>query len=113
MTDEARRTKIIATLGPATDAPGVLSAVIEAVCEVLAGGRLSDRKGINRLGGGLSVPALTDKDREDIRLSAKMEVDYLAVSFVRTAQDINDTRALMRMAGGHCGLVAKIERAEA
>ena len=98
---------------------GLLSLAVKAikgtdvVCEVIAGGRLSDRKGINRLGGGLSVPALTDKDREDIRLSAKMNVDYLAVSFVRTAQDINDTRALMRMAGGHCGLVAKVERAEA
>ncbi len=81
--------------------------------EVMIGGTLSDRKGINKLGGGLSVPALTDKDREDIRLAAKMAVDYLAVSFVRSAQDMQDTRALLRMAGCTAALVAKLERAEA
>ncbi len=82
-------------------------------CVVLAGGRLSDRKGINRLGGGLTVAALSEKDRNDIRLAAELGVDFLAVSFVKTAQDIETARDLLRQAGGEAALVAKIERAEA
>ncbi len=85
----------------------------EIVCRVVVGGVLSDRKGINKQGGGLSAPALTDKDREDVKLAAKMEADYLAVSFPRTADDMNQARELLRAAGGKAGLVAKIERAEA
>ena len=85
----------------------------EVGCIVLAGGRLSDRKGINRLGGGLTVAALSDKDRADIRLAAELEADFLAVSFVKTAADIEQARALLREAGGSAALVAKIERAEA
>jgi pyruvate kinase len=80
---------------------------------VLNGGALSDRKGINRMGGGLSVAALTDKDRRDIRLAAQIDADFLAVSFARSAADMNETRGLMRAAGGSAALVAKIERAEA
>ncbi len=83
------------------------------VCRVVVGGVLSDRKGINRQGGGLSAPALTDKDREDIKTAAKMEADYLAVSFPRTAADVNEARELFRAAGGNGAIVAKIERAEA
>jgi pyruvate kinase len=83
------------------------------ICRVVVGGVLSDRKGINRQGGGLSAPALTDKDREDIKTAAKMEADYLAVSFPRTAADVNETRDLFRAAGGNGAIVAKIERAEA
>ena len=82
-------------------------------CNVLVGGRLSDRKGINRHGGGLSVAALSDKDRSDIQLAAELEADFLAVSFVKTADDIEQARALLRAAGGTAALVAKIERAEA
>lgn len=82
-------------------------------CRVSVGGRLSDSKGINRQGGGLSAPALTDKDRQDIRLAAELEVDYLAVSFVRNAEDIHEARRLLCEAGGNAGLVAKIERADA
>src|SRR5690349_8265510 len=82
-------------------------------CSVLAGGRLSDRKGINRLGGGLTVAALSDKDRADIALTAELEADFLAVSFVKTAEDIEQARALLKAAGGTAALVAKIERAEA
>lgn len=82
-------------------------------CRVLAGGRLSDRKGINRLGGGLTVAALSDKDRADIRLAASIGADFLAVSFVKTAADVEQARALLREAGGDAALVAKIERAEA
>ncbi|MGE8049788.1 pyruvate kinase [Pseudomonas monteilii] len=82
------------------------------VCEVLIGGPLSNNKGINRRGGGLSASALTDKDREDIRTAAMMQVDYLAVSFPRDAQDIHLARVLLKEAGGEAGLIAKIERAE-
>lgn len=82
-------------------------------CSVLVGGRLSDRKGINRQGGGLTVAALSDKDRSDIKLAAELEADFLAVSFVKTADDIEQARALLCAAGGTAALVAKIERAEA
>jgi pyruvate kinase len=80
---------------------------------VLVGGELGNNKGINRQGGGLSAGALTDKDREDIHTAAALQVDYLAVSFARDAADMNEARALLREAGGHALLVAKIERAEA
>jgi len=80
---------------------------------VIMGGRLSDNKGLNRLGGGLAVAAITDKDRNDIRLAADMAVDYLAVSFARTAGDVRETRELFRAAGGRGDIVVKVERAEA
>ncbi len=80
---------------------------------VVVGGELSNNKGINRQGGGLSAGALTDKDRADIQLAAKLGVDYLAVSFARDANDMNEARTLLRNAGGAGWLVAKIERAEA
>lgn len=79
---------------------------------VQVGGELSNNKGINRQGGGLSAPSLTDKDRQDIRLAAALGVDYLAVSFPRSAYDIVEARSLVVAAGGKCGIVAKIERAE-
>jgi pyruvate kinase len=82
-------------------------------CKVVIGGELSNNKGINKQGGGLSAPALTDKDREDIRFAAEIEADYLAVSFVQHAEDVQAARALLRAAGGQGGVVAKIERAEA
>lgn len=85
----------------------------EVRCRVVIGGELSDRKGLNKMGGGLSAPALTHKDREDIKLAAKMKADYLAVSFPVTAQDIHEARELIRAAGGHADIVAKIERADA
>lgn len=83
------------------------------ICEVLIGGPLSNNKGINRKGGGLSASALTEKDCEDIKTAASMQVDYLAVSFPRDAADMQYARRLMQEAGGNAGLVAKIERAEA
>ena len=82
------------------------------LCEVLVGGPLSNNKGINRKGGGLSASALTDKDCLDIQTAADMQVDYLAVSFPRDAADIHYARRLLREAGGEAGLIAKIERAE-
>ncbi|MGD8206757.1 MAG: pyruvate kinase [Thiohalocapsa sp.] len=82
-------------------------------CSVQIGGLLADSKGINKRGGGLSAPALTDKDKADIEFAASVEADYLAVSFVRGAEDIHLARQLFRAAGGKGGIVAKIERAEA
>jgi len=82
-------------------------------CIVTQGGTLGDNKGINKQGGGLSAPALTDKDREDVRRAAVLGVDWLAVSFVSCADDLHEARALLRDAGGTALLVAKIERTEA
>jgi pyruvate kinase len=80
---------------------------------VVIGGELSDKKGINKQGGGLSAGALTDKDRTDIRLAAELGVDYMAVSFARDGSDMDEARHLLRKEGGHGFLVAKIERSEA
>ena len=85
----------------------------ELHCVVLTGGPLSDHKGINRRGGGLTAPALTAKDKADIKLAAEMELDYLAVSFPRDAADMELARRLRDEAGCSAWLVAKIERAEA
>jgi len=83
------------------------------ICNVTVGGELGNQKGINRHGGGLSAPALTDKDRVDIIHAAEAQVDWVAVSFVRSADDIQEARKLLRKAGGQGHIVAKIERAEA
>ena len=82
-------------------------------CRVIIGGQLSDNKGINRRGGGLTAPALTEKDKIDIRLAAELDLDYLAVSFPRDAADMNLARRLCAEANCQAWLVAKIERAEA
>ncbi len=82
-------------------------------CGVVVGGILSNCKGINRQGGGLSANALTHKDRVDIATAAAMQVDYMAVSFPRSAEDIHEARQLLQTAGGKAGIIAKIERAEA
>ncbi len=84
----------------------------EIITRVSTGGVLSNNKGINRLGGGLSAAAITEKDREDIRTAAEISADYVAVSFPRNAADIHEARELLRAAGGHGAIVAKIERAE-
>ena len=81
--------------------------------KVIFGGPLSDHKGINKQGGGLSAPALTDADRDNIKLAAELDMDYLAVSFVRSADDVNEARGLLRDAGSPALIVAKIERVEA
>lgn len=84
----------------------------EIISRVVTGGDLSNNKGINRMGGGLSAAAITDKDRADIRVAAEIQADYVAVSFPRNAADIREARELLRAAGGHGAIVAKIERAE-
>jgi pyruvate kinase len=80
---------------------------------VRIGGELSDRKGVNRQGGGISAPAISERDREDIRFAAEERVDYLAVSFARDAADIEQARELVHQAGGTAHIVAKVERHEA
>ncbi|MCG6889661.1 MAG: pyruvate kinase [Gammaproteobacteria bacterium] len=82
-------------------------------CTVVVGGMLSDNKGINLKGGGLTAEVLTDKDRADIKTAALINCDYLAVSFPRNAHDMIQARQLLEAEGCKAGLVAKIERAEA
>ena len=85
----------------------------EIFCKVVQGGILSDKKGINRQGGGLSAPALTDKDIEDISVAASIEADYVAVSFPKSANDIFRARQLLIKASSKAWVIAKIERVEA
>ena len=82
-------------------------------CTVQVGGELSDNKGINLKGGGLTAEVLTDKDKADLKIAALIDADYLAVSFPRNAADMNQARRLLEEEGSSAGLVAKIERAEA
>ena len=81
-------------------------------CTVFIGGKLSSRKGINRLGGGLAAPALTTKDIADIDSLAEVRPDFVAVSFVSSEEDIFQTRDLLQKHDMHPGIIAKIERAE-
>ena len=98
---------------------GRLKVRVEAVrgseihTRVQVGGKLSNNKGINRQGGGLSAPALTAKDMEDIKTAAALGVDYVAVSFPKNAADMYMARQLLRAAGSKAALIAKIERVEA
>ncbi|HNE42610.1 MAG TPA: pyruvate kinase [Rhodocyclaceae bacterium] len=85
----------------------------EIVTTVRVGGVLSNNKGINRQGGGLTAPALTSKDRQDIRTAAELGVDFVAVSFPKHGDDMRQARKLLTRAGSSALLVAKIERAEA
>ncbi len=81
--------------------------------QVLVGGDLSNNKGINRQGGGLTAPALTAKDMDDIKTAAQIGVDFVAVSFPKGAADMYMARQLLRAAGSSAVLIAKIERVEA
>ncbi len=85
----------------------------EIFCKVVQGGMLSDKKGINRQGGGLSAPALTEKDIEDISVAASIEADYVAVSFPKSGNDIFRARQLLIKASSKAWVIAKIERVEA
>ena len=97
---------------------GRISLIVKAIdgsritTEAINGGELSNNKGINLQGGGLSAAALTDKDKQDIKLAAALGVDYLAVSFVRSATDLEEARSLLQEAGGTAAILSKIERAE-
>lgn len=82
-------------------------------CVVLLGGKLSNNKGLNKEGGGLSAKALTAKDRRDLRQAIELGVDFIALSFPRDAKDVEGARRLIAKEGGECRIIAKIERAEA
>ncbi|EHK4157922.1 pyruvate kinase [Escherichia coli] len=82
------------------------------ITRITVGGILSNNKGVNKLGGGLSATALTEKDKADILLAARMKVDFLAVSFPRSGADLHYARSLAREAGCTAAIVAKVERAE-
>lgn len=85
----------------------------EVQTKVLVPGTLSNRKGLNLKGGGLSAAALTDKDKEDLICASQFNTDFIAVSFPRSADDIHEARELLKAAGSNAGIVAKIERTEA
>ena len=82
-------------------------------CTVDVGGPLSDHKGINRKGGGLSAKALTEKDKKDLAFVVSMDVDYIAISFPRDKRDVLESKALIEQHNGKAGVIAKIERVEA
>jgi pyruvate kinase len=98
---------------------GLVAMLVDSVvdtrisCTVTVGGVLSNHKGINKQGGGLSAPALTDKDKEDLKTAVEIGADYLAISFPRSKDDMLEARQLLKQAGSDMGLVAKVERAEA
>ena len=98
---------------------GLMAMTVERVvgdeihCVVQTAGFLSDRKGLNLRGGGLSIPGLSEADAADIERAAEWQVDYLAVSFPRSAEDIEQARSMLRKADGTAALVSKIERTEA
>jgi len=85
----------------------------EIYTRIIVGGDLSNNKGINRQGGGLTAPALTGKDMDDIKTAADIGVDFVAVSFPKSAADMYMARQLLRAAGSTAVLIAKIERVEA
>jgi pyruvate kinase len=83
------------------------------ICEVIVGGELSNNKGINRQGGGLSAAALTAKDKADMKTAVALGADYIAISFPRDANDMLYARKLLNKLNSNAGLIAKIERTEA
>lgn len=85
----------------------------EIHCVVVHGGVLSNKKGINKMGGGLTAPALTDKDKADIITATAFEADFIAVSFPKNGADMKQARDLVVAAGGHALMIAKVERTEA
>jgi pyruvate kinase len=85
----------------------------DVVCRVINGGLLNERKGINLPGVILPIPSLTDKDRRDLQFAVRAGADYIALSFVRRAEDCLEAKALIKAAGGKAPLVAKIEKSEA
>jgi len=92
----------------------VLSAAESTVsCEVVHGGLLKSNKGMNLPGVKLSTPALTEKDRRDLAFGVQQGVDWVALSFVRQAADVEETKALIRSLGGSVPVIAKIEKREA
>ncbi|HMD41547.1 MAG TPA: pyruvate kinase [Candidatus Acidoferrum sp.] len=85
----------------------------EVICQVANGGLLGQNKGINLPGVKLHVPALTEKDRADLRFALKQGADYIAVSFIRQAEDVMLAKSLIRRAGKDTPVIAKLEKPEA
>ncbi|MDE2637087.1 MAG: pyruvate kinase [Chloroflexota bacterium] len=83
------------------------------LCDVLVGGPLKSRKGVSAPNARLTLSAITDKDREDIRFALAKDCDYMAMSFVRSAADIRELKGLMKQLGQHAAVIAKIEMGEA
>ena len=98
---------------------GAIALVVESttktdvICRVINGGVLGERKGINLPGVSLPIDSLTEKDIGDLKWAVEQNVDYIALSFVRRAEDCSRAKSLIREAGGRAPLVAKIEKAEA
>jgi pyruvate kinase len=84
-----------------------------ARCEVIVGGRVTSHKGVNLPGVPLPIPSLTRKDIGDLQFALELEVDFVALSFVRSPADVRDLRALIEQSGSHAHVIAKIEKAEA
>jgi pyruvate kinase len=84
-----------------------------AHCQVVVGGVVTSHKGVNLPGVPLPIPSLTRKDTEDLRFALELGVDFVALSFVRSAADVRDLRALIEQAGSHAHVIAKVEKAEA
>ncbi|MEM3041990.1 MAG: pyruvate kinase [Thermoplasmata archaeon] len=85
----------------------------DVICEVVSGGVITSRKGVNLPSSRLKTPAVTEKDKEDIAFSVKEELDYLAISFVRTVRDVKEAKAVLETHATQIPLIAKIEKAEA
>jgi len=85
----------------------------DLICRVINSGVLAERKGINLPGIQLPIPSLTDKDRRDLQFAVRQGADYIALSFVRRAEDVVEAKSLIAAAGSKAPLVAKIEKAEA
>jgi pyruvate kinase len=98
---------------------GLVRLRVEAVesgrarCAVVIGGVVSSHKGVNLPGVPIPIPSLTRKDMDDLELAVELGVDFIALSFVRSAADVRDLRALIEQAGSHAHVIAKIEKAEA
>ncbi|HJX47287.1 MAG TPA: pyruvate kinase [Gaiellaceae bacterium] len=84
-----------------------------AHCAVVVGGRISSHKGVNLPGVPLPIPSLTRKDIIDLEFALGLGIDYVALSFVRSAADVRDLKALIEQAGGQARVIAKIEKSEA
>ncbi len=85
----------------------------DIICNIIRGGRLTEKKGINVPGAQLSVPSLTDKDREDLLTGIREGVDYVAISFIRTADDVTSVKNIVKREGASIPVIAKIEKPEA
>ena len=86
---------------------------VQVTCTVIEGGRISNHKGINLPGVRVSAPSMSDKDREDLRFALALRVDFIALSFVRSPEDIREVHAIMDETGGRLPVIAKIEKPEA